>query len=201
MGRRGLAVGVTLIIGAAASNRAASALPRPAAIVDLPETPAQLVLDEKWLAEPDGADDADRSGLMRVVALYRDRGSATGLSLVVMRFDAPNAAAWRPTTRAAYLDDIEAGIAAACPSAASAVRTSCRGYRRIKRVLFHSQGVPAMDLHAVNQAGATLLFRLLLFRTYTILAAVEVPPRSASAATTRARRALATFTPSPNWQR
>jgi hypothetical protein len=200
MGYLRLAVGLTLIIGAAASNRAASAPPRPAAIVDLPDTPAQLVLDEKWLAEPDGADDADGSGLMRVVALYRDRGSATGLNLVVMRFDAPNAAAWRPTTRAAYLDDIEAGIAAACPSAASA-GTSCRGYRRIKRVLFHSQGVPAMDLHAVNQAGATLLFRLLLFRTYTILAAVEVPPRSASAATTRARRALATFTPSPNWQR
>jgi hypothetical protein len=201
-----------------AATRANAAVGVPAPI-DLPETPAQLVLDERWLPGPVPQMSAavEQTGPARLVAVYRDSArdsardsGAGGLVLSVMRFDAPNPAAWRRTTRTAYLDEIEAGLAAACPSpspsstALSTVNdapTTCRGYRRSKRTIFESEGVPTMDLQAANHARATLLFRFLFFRTYTILAVVEVAPGSSSAILRRARRALNTFTPAPNWQR
>jgi hypothetical protein len=193
-------------VGRVASGRSAAVA--AAVAIDLPKTPAQLTLDPSWVAEPppELPEVLRQPGLIQLVARYRERAAtpARGAPLVlsIVRFDGPNAPAWRPSSRAAYLDDIEASIAAACPSGQEAAApTTCRGYRRIKRVRFETQGVPAMELQATNAQKATLLFRFLFFRTYTILATVELAPGSGSAPLRRARRALATFVPQPDWRR
>jgi hypothetical protein len=190
---------------------AMSAPPRTTAagvpIIDLPETPAQLALGAAWQAEalPQLPASSDVIGPARLVALYREtaaarpargRAAAAPLGLIVLRFDAPNPRAWRDKTRAAYLDEIEAGLVAACPT-----DSACRGLKRLKRSVSESEAVPVMDLHLRDAGGTQRLYRFLFFRTYAILAAVELPPKSPSAALSRARRALASFTVQPAWQR
>jgi hypothetical protein len=195
-----------------AAPAAISAPPRTTAagvpIIDLPETPAQLALGAAWQAEalPQLPASSDVIGPARLVALYREtaaarpaRGRAAAaapLGLIVLRFDAPNPRAWRDKTRAAYLDEIEAGLVAACPT-----DSACRGLKRLKRSVSESEAVPVMDLHLRDAGGTQRLYRFLFFRTYAILAAVELPPKSPSAALSRARRALASFTVQPAWQR
>ena len=175
-------------------------------LIDLPETPAQLALGDGWQAEalPQLPASSDVIGPARLVAFYRERAAArparraaaAPLALIVLRFDAPNPRAWRDKTRAAYLDEIEAGLLAACPA-----DSACRGLKRSKRSVSESEAVPVMDLHLRDGAGAQRLYRFLFFRTYAILAAVELPPKSPPAALTRARRALASFTVQKAWQR
>jgi hypothetical protein len=150
------------------------------AVIDLPKTPAQLTLDPSWISEPPPAlpELLQQPGLTTLVAQYRDGA----MVLTVVRFDAPNAAACPPRQL-------------------PAAPTTCRGYRRVKRAVSESQGVPAMELQATNDSKATLLFRFLLFRTYTILATIELAPKSGSAPLRRARRALASFVPQPDWRR
>lgn len=202
------ALAATVASGPALAQSKAAGPP----IIDLPETPAQLALGDGWRAEESPAlpAGADVTGPARVVAFYRERTAPRGgepLALIVLRFDAPNPRAWRDKTRTAYLDEIEAGLYAACASEASEA-SGCRGIRRVKRAIAASEAVPVMDLHTKDAAGTQRLYRFLFFRTYAILAAVELPatggkkkrPASA-AAVTRARRALASFTVQPNWQR
>jgi hypothetical protein len=179
-------------------------------LIDLPETPAQLALGSRWAAQelPQLPAASDAIGPARLVAFYREvaaakaaaparrRSAPAPLALIVLRFDAPNPRAWRDKTRAAYLDEIEAGLLAACPA-----DSRCRGLKRVKRSVSQSEAVPLMDLHLRDAAGAQRLYRFLFFRTYAILAGVELPPKSPAAALTRARRALASFTVQPNWQR
>lgn len=193
----------------AGSARAQGAAKASAPVIDLPETPAQLALGAGWKQEPAPAlpAGADVVGPARVVALYREAAGPSPLALIVLRFDAPNPRAWRDKTRTAYLDEIEAGLYAACGEG-----SGCQGLKRVKRASGTSEAVPVMDLHTKDAAGTQRLYRFLFFRTYAILAAVELPaapragkrkrPVAASAAVVaRARRALASFTVQANWQR
>lgn len=135
-------------------------------VVDLPDTPAAITLDATWtpVTAP------------RLVAAYRARG---GVLLAITRAQLPNAAAWRDKTRGAYVDDIERGLVAA-------------GYRRTAREVGTLEGVPALTLDATRADGATVLVRILLFRTYALALALEVPR---GVDTTRARAVRASFAP------
>lgn len=201
-----LAAVAALAGSARAQGGAKAAAP---AVIDLPETPAQLALGAGWKEEPAPAlpAGADVVGPARVVALYREAAGPSPLALIVLRFDAPNPRAWRDKTRAAYLDEIEAGLYAACGEG-----SGCQGLKRVKRASGTSEAVPVMDLHTKDAAGTQRLYRFLFFRTYAILAAVELPaasragkrrrPAPASATVVaRAKRALASFTVQANWQR
>jgi hypothetical protein len=211
---RALLFGLVLAVGLggpALPGRVAVAAPAEASrrgppIIDLPETPAQLALEAGWAAEelPALTASADAIGPARLVAMYREEPAARpqrgdpALALVVLRFDAPNPRAWRDATRGAYVAEIEASLLAACaPDAGS----SCRGFKVQKRATFESELVPGLELSGKDAGGATRLVRILFFRTYAIVAAVEVPARSSSRALARARTALRSFTVMPNWQR
>lgn len=189
--------------------------------IDLPETPAQLVLDASWSAiEPVPSLEAagvgaEQLGPARIVTAFRHpaqrrpRQAGADLALVVLRFDSPNPLAWRTSTREAYFDRVEEDLLAACSDRDAAgspmgrptgsPTKTCRGLRRTKRKELTAAGVPALELQAKDRDGKTLLLRLLFFRTYTILAAAELPPRSRDGA--RVRKALASFAPPASWQR
>lgn len=120
--------------------------------VVLPQTKAKLAVTAGWHAVP----------ATSVVAGYRsDRGAI----LAVTRAQVPNPDAWRSRTRAAYVDQVERGIADHVP-----------GYRRLARKISEIHEVPALDLEARRDNGATVVFRVLLFRSYALSLAIEVPP-------------------------
>jgi len=137
------------------------ATPAAAELIPLPLTKATITLGAEWkpIAAP---------GL---VAAYRTAG---GLVLAITRAQVPNIDAWRAKTREAYADAIERGVTSRIP-----------GYRRIARALRDIEGVPALDLEARRTDGATLVIRILLFRTYALALAIEAP-RKADAVTARA---------------
>jgi hypothetical protein len=120
-------------------------------LVELPKTRAQLVVPDGWhkLAVP------------ALLAAYKH---TDGSILAVARADVPNPDAWRPEVREGYADEIERGIA-----------TSVPGYRRLTRKLSVANGIPALDVEA-RRGDVTLIFRVLLFRTYALALAIEVPP-------------------------
>jgi len=145
----------------------ASATPAAAELISLPRTKATISLGGEWkpIAAP---------GL---VAAYRTGG---GLVLAITRAQVPNIDAWRSKTREAYADEIERGVTSRLP-----------GYRRISRALREVEGVPALDLEARRKDGATIVIRILLFRTYALALAIECPRRSDVAV---ARAVATTFT-------
>lgn len=149
------------------------ALAAPAAadtLVALPRTKALLELPAGWQAV----------AAPTLVAAYKhERGPV----LAVTRADVPNPDAWRSQTKAAYADEVERGIAATLP-----------GYKRISKKLVSANGIPALDVEARREGGATVVIRVLLFRTYALSLAIEVPARSDVAA---ARTIASRFAP-PN---
>ena len=142
--------------------------PARAAPVDLPATRATLDLPPAWAP-------AAGPGL---VAAFRAPG---GEVLAITRAQVPNPEAWRSTTRDAYAADIERGVAAAVP-----------GYRRTRRAVRELAGVPTLELEARRADGVTLVIRILLFRTYALALAIEVPARGDLAL---ARAAASAFMP------
>jgi hypothetical protein len=120
--------------------------------VTLPNTKAKFHVGPEWksIAKP---------GL---VAAYKTDAGAT---LAVTRAQVPNPDAWRSKTREAYVDLVERGL-----------RDKVPGYRRLARRIGEAHDVPAVDLEARRDGGATLVFRVLLFRTYALTLAIEVPP-------------------------
>jgi len=137
--------------------------------VALPNTKAKLHVGAQWKPVTAAA------GL--VVAYRTDAGA----SLAVTRAQVPNPDAWRAKTRDAYVDQIERGI-----------RGRVTGYRRLARKIAEVHEVPAVDLEARRDGGATLVFRVLLFRTYALSLAIEVPPGGDVGA---ARAIAASFAP------
>ncbi|MBS1118872.1 MAG: hypothetical protein H6Q90_1100 [Deltaproteobacteria bacterium] len=117
----------------------------------LPRTKAVLELPPGWKQ-------LDATAL---VAAYR---SSNGLVLAITRAQIPNFDAWRDKTREAYADQIERGAVGAAP-----------GQRRLARKLRDAGGVPALDLEIRRSDGTTLVVRTLLFRSYTLALAIEVP--------------------------
>src|SRR5262249_6805127 len=86
--------------------------------VTLPNTKAKLAVTAGWHAVPNAA----------VVAAYK---SERGALLAVTRAQVPNAGAWRSKTRAAYVDQVERGIAEHVP-----------GYRRLAKKVSEVHEVP-----------------------------------------------------------
>lgn len=135
--------------------------------IALPNTKATFSLDETWKA----------SLAPSLVAAYR---GPRGEVLAVTRTQVPNADAWREKTRAKYVEEVEKGALAAI-----------RGAKRLAHKVGETNEVPTLDLEVRRDDGATIVVRYLLFRTYALALAIEVP-RGASAS--EARAITASFT-------
>ena len=122
-----------------------------AEVVDLPKTKTTLTLGDEWKA-------VRASG---VVAAYKTDAGAT---LAVTRAEVPNPDAWKSEKKQAYADEVEKGI-----------KASIAGYKRIAKKLVDANGVPALDVEAKRDSGAIVVVRVLLFRTYALSLAIEVP--------------------------
>jgi hypothetical protein len=146
------------------------AMPAAAETIALPSSTAKLVLPDGWTA-------VKAPG---VVAAYRTEGGAV---LAVTRASVPNPDAWRAQTRAAYADKVERGIRAGIP-----------GYKPTAKKLVEASGMPALDIEATRDGGATVLVRVLLFHTYALSLAIEVPRGGDLAA---ARAIIQAFAPPP----
>jgi hypothetical protein len=157
-------------LGAAAALAALATLAR-ADEVKLPRTRAVLDVPGGWMP----VDDPAGRGL---VAGYRGE---RGIVLAVTRAPVPNADAYRASSREVYADQIERGIAG-----------RVKGYRRVSRKLGEPRGTPALDLEARRADGATVVVRVLLFPTYALSLAIEVP---AGADARVARDVAASFAP------
>lgn len=136
--------------------------------VALPNTKATFSVEDSWKA----------TAVTSIVAAYR---GPKGEMLAVTRAQVPNADAWREKTRAKYIDDVERGALAAI-----------RGGKRISHKVGEANGVPTLDLEVKRDDGATIVLRYLLFRTYALAIAIEVPRGTAP---TEARTIAATFAP------
>lgn len=138
--------------------------------IQLPDSKAQIVLPDRW----------DKAAVDHVALSYKH---PSGSLLVVTRTDAPNPDAWSDTakTREAYADAIERGLA-----------KSIEGYKRTRRKLAKANGVPALDIEATRTGGATVIVRALLFHTYGLTLAIEVPAKGDIAV---ARRIASAFAP------
>lgn len=159
---------------------AAAAAPARADEVKLPNTRAVLHVPAGWTKI--GADEPGRGsktvGARGLVIGYRGDG---GIVLAVTRAGVPNVDAYRTAARDAYVDQIERGLAA-----------RVAGYRRVSRKLAEQRGTPALDLEARRADGATIVVRVLLFWTYALSLAIEVPP---GADVKAAREVAARFAP------
>ena len=136
-------------------------------VVTLPNTKVTLDLPATW-----------KTATVEGVVLGA-RGPASEI-LAVTRSQVPNPDAWRSKKRDAYLDAIEKGIAA-----------KIKGYKRVSRKVDVTT-VPTVDLEAKRDDGATIVMRILLFRTYALALAIEVPKRGQPR---DARAIAATFSP------
>lgn len=135
--------------------------------VELPRTQARLVLGDGWRALPTKG----------VVAAYKhDRGAL----LAVTRADVANPDAWVSDKKQAYVDQVDKGIKAKLAA------------KKYTRKLVEAGGIPALDVEARRASGATVLMRVLLFRTYALALAIEVPKGADGAA---ARAIVKAFAP------
>lgn len=206
------------LVKAGALVLALAAVPAPLAAdeIDLADTPAALALDEHWSAiEPvpgfPSTLPADQLGPAKVIAAFRRpdrrarpsrvsrgdrdargdrRGDKLGAALVVVRFDGPNQAMWRKSTRRAALEATEAALNASCAAATTGSRCAKLGERK---ELMLGQ-LPAAQWRARSR-DRTVLVRLLFFRTYTLAALAEVPRGSRELAAARA--AVESLAPPP----
>ena len=98
-----------------------------------------------------------------VAVAYRQDKRVT---LAITRNEAPNPDAWstEKKTREAYADAIERGLARAIP-----------GYKRTRRTLATAGRVPALDLEATRDGGATVIVRVVMFRSYALTLAMAAP--------------------------
>lgn len=137
-------------------------------VVAVPDTKVTLELPAAW----------QRVEVAGVV--LGAKGPATEV-LAITRAQVPNPDAWRTKKREAYADQIERGIAA-----------KIAGYKRTARKLGEIHTIPVLDLEARRAGGATVVIRILLYRTYALALAIEVPRRGSPKP---ARAIAASFTP------
>ena len=125
---------------------------RPAHAEDLalPKSLAHLVVPDDWKA----------MRAQGVVAAYR---RDAGGFLAVTRAEVPNPDAWTKEKKQAYADQVAAGIKASIPNA-----------KKLTKKLTEMNGVPAVDVEAQHD-GAPVVVRVLLFRTYALSCAIELP--------------------------
>lgn len=156
----------------AAASLAALALAATAAAEPIDLGPARLDLDARFTG-PD-------PGPAPITSVTRQAGATV---VVATRLDVPNTEAWRERTRAAHVDAIVAGFAAA------------PGYKLLARKLgrLGGAGVPTLDLSFRRRGPVdteVVAVRVLLFRTMTI-AAIAASPNDRAAA----ERAVAALAP------
>jgi hypothetical protein len=144
---------------------------RAETIVELPKTKATLTLADGWAR-------VATTPAQKVVELFKhDKGHL----LAITRADVPNPDAWTSEKKQAYADQVEKGIKGKVP-----------GYKRVAKKLGDANGVPALDVEAKRSDGAIVVVRVLLFRTYALSVAVEVPKGGDIAI---ARDVIKTFAP------
>jgi hypothetical protein len=141
-------------------------------IVELQKSKATLTLADGWHRV--GIANSDKG----VLEIFKH---SAGHVLAVTRADVPNPDAWVADKKQAYADQVEKGIKAKLP-----------GYKRLAKKLGDANGVPALDIEAKREGGAIVVVRVLLFRTYAISVAIEVPKGSDIAI---ARAVVKTFAP------
>jgi hypothetical protein len=124
-----------------------------ALLLALPNTKATIDLPDAGWTKID-----DKPAL---VAAYRGPGGAL---LAITRAQVPNSDAWRSKKRDAYVAEIAKGALAKLP-----------GGKELARKLGDATGVPALDLEVRTKDGATVVLRYLLFRTYALALALEIP--------------------------
>lgn len=139
-----------------------------ALLIAFPNTKATLELDDGWkpLEHP------------ALVAAYE---GPAGAYLAVTRAQVPNSDAWRSKKRDAYVAEVVKGALA-----------SAKGAKETARTLGEANGVPALDLELRKPDGTTIVIRYLLFRTYALALAIELP-KNANVA--RARVMAQSFAP------
>ncbi len=139
--------------------------------IELPKTKATLELPASWTKLP--ANPA-------LVVAYK---SPSGAVLAVTRGAVPNASAWIPASKAAYVAEVEKGALAAVP-----------GAKKVASKLGDANGIPAFDLELRRTDGSTTVTRILLYRSYALACAIEVPKGDAGALD-EARRITTKFGP------
>ena len=162
--------GALLAAALLAAALAFDGVARAETVIDLPKTSAQLTLLEGWTRTPNPP-----AGTVEVAK------HAAGHVLVVMRADVPNPDAWVSDKKQAYADKVERGI-----------KAKIAGYKRVAKKLGEANGIPALDVEARRDDGATIVVRVLLYRTYALTLSVEVPPKGDVEV---ARAVVKTFTP------
>lgn len=103
------------------------------------------------------------------VPLVGYQHARSGALLSISRVDYPNAAAWKRKSRDAYYAEIERGLRDAAP-----------GYERVDMEALMLGSVPALDVtfRRSGRAGReVVLFRILLFRQYSLAMALSMPER------------------------
>ena len=124
-----------------------------ALLLALPNTKATIDLPDAGWTRLD-----DKPAL---VAAYQGPG---GTLLAITRAQVPNTDAWRSKSRDAYAAEIAKGALARLP-----------GGKELARKLGDANGVPVLDLEVRTRNGATVVLRYLLFRSYALALAIEIP--------------------------
>src|SRR5262249_44814974 len=119
--------------------------------VPLADTKAQLDVPADWTMLPLHRD---------LVVAYK---SPAGHVLAVTRAKVPNLSAWIKDSREAYAVELERGALAAAPDQV-----------KVSRKISDVNGMPVFDLE-LRRPNATLVLRVLLFRSYALAATIEVP--------------------------
>jgi hypothetical protein len=140
--------------------------------IELPKSTAHLILPDDWKA----------ARASSVVVAYK---RADGAVLAVTRADVPNPDAWSKdkAKREAYADQVAAGI-----------RASLTGTKKLTKKLGDMNNVPALDCEGTKD-GAPVVVRVLLFRTYALSLAIELPNGADAKALKEAREILTKFGP------
>jgi hypothetical protein len=139
---------------------------------ELPTTLAHLILPDDWKSTPAPS----------IVAAYkRDDGAL----VAVTRATVPNSDAWakEKAKRDAYAEQVAAGVKAAMT-----------GTKKFSKKLGEMNNVPALDCEGTRD-GVPVLVRVLLFRTYALSLAVELPKGAGAKALKDARDILAKYGP------
>lgn len=148
------------------------ATPAHAQDVELPKSTAHLILADDWKATPAPS----------IVAAYK---RADGALLAVTRAAVPNPDAWSKdkAKREAYAEKVAAGVKAAMT-----------GTKKFSKKLGELNNVPALDCEGTKN-GVRVLVRVLMYRTYALSVAVELPQGAGANALEDARDILAKFGP------
>jgi hypothetical protein len=120
--------------------------------VALPNSKALFDVPKTWTKQADGAEP--------IVGTWK-KGSST---LVVTRVQVPNTSAWIKASRETYAKEVEAGALGAVA-----------GTKKLARAFADINGVPTLDLELKRPDGTQRVIRILLFRTYSLAATIEVP--------------------------